>query len=110
MAVIDVVKWNATEDIYAWKFPSEELSTWTQMIVSETQEAVFLSEGRMLGPFKAGRHTLDTKNFPVISKFFKIPMGGKSPFTNNRSNSTPGSKIQNYVAHTSIWTIRCPNK
>ena len=81
MAVIDVVKWNATEDIYAWKFPSEELSTWTQMIVSETQEAVFLSEGRMLGPFRAGRHTLDTKNFPVISKFFKIPLGGKTPFS-----------------------------
>jgi membrane protease subunit (stomatin/prohibitin family) len=81
MAVIDVVKWDASADLYAWKFPSEELSTWTQMIVSETQEAVFLSEGRMLGPFKAGRHTLDTKNFPVISKFFKIPLGGKSPFT-----------------------------
>ena len=81
MAVIDVVKWDATEDLYAWKYPSEELSTWTQMVVSETQEAVFLSEGRMLGPFKAGRHTLDTKNFPIISKFFKIPLGGKSPFS-----------------------------
>lgn len=81
MAVIDVVKWNSPKGVYAVKHPSEELSTWTQLIVSETQEAVLLKEGRMLGPFGPGKHTLDTKNIPVLSKFFKIPMGGKSPFT-----------------------------
>ncbi|MGD9081281.1 MAG: SPFH domain-containing protein [Desulfobacterales bacterium] len=81
MAIIDVVKWNASDETYAWKFPSEELSTWTQLIVSETQEAMLLNEGQMLGPFKPGRHTLDTKNYPVISKFFKIPLGEKTPFT-----------------------------
>ena len=47
MAIIDVVKWNAPDDVYAWKFPSEELATWTQLVVSESQEAVVLKEGRM---------------------------------------------------------------
>jgi membrane protease subunit (stomatin/prohibitin family) len=81
MAIVDVVKWNANEYLYAWKFPSEELSTWTQLIVSETQEAILMKEGQACGPFKAGRYTLDTKNLPVLTSFLKIPMGGKTPFT-----------------------------
>jgi len=81
MPIIDLIKWNPKEDIYAWKFPSEELSTWTQLIVTETQEAVLVKEGQFVGPFSAGRHTLDTKNFPFISELFKVPFGGKSPFT-----------------------------
>lgn len=81
MAVIDVVKWNATPDVYAWKFPSEQLATWTQLIVAETQDAVMVKEGKMVGPFRSGRHVLDTKNLPFLSKLVNIPFGGKSPFT-----------------------------
>lgn len=81
MAVIDTVKWNAEDNIYAWKFPSEELSTWTQLIVSESQEAVLLKGGKMSDPFKPGRHTLNTENIPILSTLVNIPFGGKSPFT-----------------------------
>lgn len=85
MAVIDLVKWDysnrATDQVYAWRYPSEELSTWTQLIVSESQEAVLMKEGQMIGPFTAGRHTLDTKNIPLIGQLFKIPFGNRSPFT-----------------------------
>jgi membrane protease subunit (stomatin/prohibitin family) len=81
MPIIDFVKWNAREDIYAWKYPSEELSTWTQLVVAESQEAVLFKEGRTLGVFRAGRHTLDTSNVPLLVELVKIPFGGKSPFT-----------------------------
>ena len=81
MAIIDVVKWNAPDSLYVWKFPSEELSTWTQLIVSESQEAVVLLGGEMCGPFGPGRHTLDTQNIPLLTSLLKIPFGGKSPFT-----------------------------
>ena len=81
MAIIDVVNWSAPDDVYAWKYPSDELSTWTQLIVAESQEAILLKEGTMIGPFRAGRHTLDTGNYPLLSTLFKIPTGGKSPFT-----------------------------
>lgn len=81
MAVVDLVKWNGGPEVYAWKFPSEELSTWTQLIVSESQEAMLLKEGKMVGPFGPGRHVLSTANFPLISSVFKLPFGGKSPFT-----------------------------
>lgn len=81
MAIIDVVKWNADDTLYAWKFPHEELSTWTQLIVSESQEAVLLKGGQMIGPFGPGRHTLSTENIPLLSSLFKLPFGGRSPFT-----------------------------
>jgi len=81
MAIVDRLKWNAADDVYAWKYPSEELSTWTQLIVNESQEAILIKEGQMIGPFGPGRHTLDTKNYPYLSELFKLPFGKKTPFT-----------------------------
>lgn len=81
MAIIDLVKWNAPDNLYVWKYPSEELATWTQLIVSESQEAVVVLGGEMCGPFGPGRHTLDTQNLPLLRDLLKITFGGKSPYT-----------------------------
>jgi membrane protease subunit (stomatin/prohibitin family) len=81
MAAIQVVKWNAPAGVHARKWPSESLGTWTQLVVNETQEAVLVKEGRILGPFGPGRHTLSTKNVPGLTKLLRIPLGGKTPFT-----------------------------
>ena len=81
MPVIDLVKWNGTPDLLAWKFPSEELSTWTQLIVSESQEAFLVRGGVYEGPFGAGRHTLETENLPLLRSVLGLPFGGKSPFS-----------------------------
>jgi membrane protease subunit (stomatin/prohibitin family) len=81
MAIVDVIKWNGDPDTLAWKYPSEELGTWTQMIVAESQEAFLFKGGQPVGPFTAGRHTLDTANYPVLGQILKIATGGRSPFT-----------------------------
>ena len=80
MAIIDVVSWDAAPGVLAWKYPSRELSSWTQLIVSESQEAVMLKEGKMVGPFTAGRHVLSSDNYPVLNSLLKIPFG-RSPYT-----------------------------
>lgn len=80
MAVIDRVKWDSEPRILAWKHPSEELSTWTQLIVNESQEAFLVRDGIYEGPFGAGRHTLSTENIPLLRSFIGIPFGGKTPF------------------------------
>lgn len=87
MAIIDVVKWDgqgygalSDDNLLAWKFPSTELSTWTQLIVNESQEAVLFRGGALDGPFGSGRHVLKTENLPVISALLKLPFG-RSPFT-----------------------------
>ena len=80
MAVIDVVKMDLAPGVFARKFPGQELSAKTQLIVSESQEAVFLKEGRAYGPFGAGRHVLDSRNYPILTPLIKI-FTGDSPFT-----------------------------
>ncbi len=52
----------------------------SQLIVEESQQAVFLRDGKALDTFGPGRHTLATQNVPLIAGLFGIPFGGTSPF------------------------------
>ncbi|HSS78715.1 MAG TPA: SPFH domain-containing protein [Thermoanaerobaculia bacterium] len=52
----------------------------SQLIVEESQQAVFFRDGKALDTFGPGRHTLATQNVPVIASLFGIPFGGTSPF------------------------------
>lgn len=81
MAIVEVVKYNGTPDVFAWKYPNSELGTWTQLIVNESQEAILLKGGKICDVFRAGRHTLSTDNLPILSKVVNLPFGGRSPFT-----------------------------
>jgi len=71
MAIVEVVKYNGSPDTFAWKYPSEELGTWTQLIVNESQEAILFKGGQALDVFDAGRHTLETANIPFLNKIVK---------------------------------------
>ena len=81
MAIVDVIKYNGGPDVFAWKYPSEELGTWTQLIVNESQQAILVKSGQVLDVFEAGRHTLSTANIPLLNKLINLPFGGRSPFT-----------------------------
>lgn len=81
MALIEVVKYNGGPDVFAWKYPNEELGTWTQLVVNESQEAVLFKGGKALDIFQSGRHTLDTANIPILNKVVNLPFGGRSPFS-----------------------------
>lgn len=81
MAIINVIKYDGSPDVFAWKYPNNELSTWTQLIVNESQEAILLKGGQVCDVFGAGRHTLDTANIPILNKLINLPFGGRSPFT-----------------------------
>src|SRR5512134_4001507 len=52
----------------------------SQLIVEESQQAVFFRDGKALDTFGPGRHTLATQNIPILAALFGIPFGGKSPF------------------------------
>ena len=81
MAIIDVIKYDGNPDVFAWKYPNNELGTWTQLIVNESQEAILVKGGQVCDVFGAGRHTLDTANIPILNKLINLPFGGRSPFT-----------------------------
>lgn len=81
MAIVDVVKYDGTPDVFAWKYPNEALSTWTQLIVNESQEAILFKGGAAYDVFESGTYTLDTDNIPLLNKIIKLPFGGRSPFS-----------------------------
>ncbi len=81
MAIVDVLKFNSDASIFAWRYPNTELSTWTQLIVNESQEAVLVKNGQICDVFGPGHYKLTTDNIPVLQKFVNIPFGGKSPFS-----------------------------
>lgn len=89
MALIDLVRWNPGRDpssrpghqLFAWRFPETNLSTLTQLVVAESQEAVLFSKGQLIGKFGPGKHTLNTENLPLLRSLFGLPFGGKNPFS-----------------------------
>ncbi len=50
-----------------------------QLIVRESQRAVFYRDGQSLDVFGPGRHTLSTANLPLLGALIKIPFG-TTPF------------------------------
>ncbi len=83
MAIIDLVRWapQGNQTIYAYRFPETNLSTYTQLIVQESQEAILFSKGQIVGKFGPGKHTLNTENLPILRSLYGLPFGGKNPFT-----------------------------
>ena len=82
MALIDMVRWDpGQQGIFAYKYPETNLSTLTQLVVMESQEAVLFSKGQLIGKFGPGKHTLNTENIPGLRSLFGIPFGGNNPFT-----------------------------
>ncbi|MCD8083511.1 MAG: SPFH domain-containing protein [Clostridiales bacterium] len=80
MKVFDVIKYEGPNNIFAWKFPGEDFNTLSQLIVAESQEAVFFKDGKALDLFGAGRYTLHTQNIPLIRRLVNLPFNGVSPF------------------------------
>jgi membrane protease subunit (stomatin/prohibitin family) len=52
----------------------------SQLIVQESQVALFYRDGKVLDAFGPGRHTLTTENIPLLSRLISLPFGGTSPF------------------------------
>ncbi|MBA3534846.1 MAG: SPFH domain-containing protein, partial [Ardenticatenales bacterium] len=83
MAILQVIEWiDATGREIVKRVPehgSGEFRLGSQLIVRESQAAVFFRDGKALDTFGPGRHTLTTANLPLIDNLFKLPFG-ESPF------------------------------
>jgi membrane protease subunit (stomatin/prohibitin family) len=79
--VIDRIKYDGPADVLVWKFPYDNLSIGAQLIVNESQEAIFYKGGQALDCFGPGTHTLSTSNIPMLQRLVNLPFGGRTPFT-----------------------------
>lgn len=68
-----VIKYEGGNDTFVWKHPIEDFNLGSQLIVHESQEAIFFRDGKALDLFGAGRYTLATQNIPLLESLYKLP-------------------------------------
>lgn len=68
-----VIKYEGSNEVFVWKHPIEDFNLGSQLIVHESQEAIFFRDGRALDLFGAGRYTLATQNLPLLENLYKLP-------------------------------------
>lgn len=80
MELISVIQYEGSNDVFVYKHPKEDFNFGTQLIVHESQEALFFKDGRALDLFGSGRHTLETYNIPLLRDVIKLGTGGENIF------------------------------
>ena len=78
--IADIIKYEGNNSTFIWKHPCEDFNYLTQLIVHESQEAIFFMNGQALDMFGAGRYTLETQNIPLIGKALNKATDDKTPF------------------------------
>lgn len=78
--IAEIIKYEGDNSTFIWKHPCEDFNSLTQLIVHESQEAIFFMNGQALDLFGAGRYTLETQNIPKLGKALNRATGDKSPF------------------------------
>ncbi len=79
---IEVIEWKddtGREMVWRWA-GGGQIKLGAQLVVTESQWAVFFRDGRALDTFETGRHTLTTANIPLLARLLGAPFGGTSPF------------------------------
>ncbi|MBQ7276566.1 MAG: SPFH domain-containing protein [Bacilli bacterium] len=78
--VIDVINYEGGNDVLIYKYPKQDFNLGSQLIVHESQEAVFFKDGKALESFGAGRHTLTTQNIAGLKNIINSMAGGENVF------------------------------
>jgi len=80
---IEVIEWlDDSSDTMLYRFPvrDQEIKNGAQLIVRESQAAVFVHEGQIADVFGPGRYSVDGGNTPILSKLGAWKYGFNSPF------------------------------
>lgn len=83
--IFDVVEHpSEMRDELVRRFPEQgvaDLRMGSQVIVRESQRAVFFRDGKALDVFNAGRHTISTGNIPLLIGLIGKAFNNRTPFT-----------------------------
>ncbi len=96
--LVDIVEWlDDSRDTMVYRFQryQNEIKYGAQLVVRESQVAVFVNEGRLADIFPPGTYTLETQNLPILSTLRGWKHGFNSPF-----------KAEVYFVSTRIFTDR----
>lgn len=81
MAIMSVIKNEASGNMLCSKVPFEDFNIGSQLIVAEYEEALFMKNGVIEEIFGPGRYTLTTENYPFLTKLVsKLVTGGVNAY------------------------------
>ena len=75
-----IIKFEGDNEALIWKHPIEDFNYGSQLIVHESQEAIFFRDGQALDLFGAGRYTLETQQLPLLESLYKLPTDTEGTF------------------------------
>lgn len=75
-----IIKYEGDNETLVWKHPIEDFNLGSQLIVHESQEAIFFRDGQALDLFGPGRYTLETQQLPILEKLYQLPTDTEGTF------------------------------
>lgn len=81
--LLDIIDWtDDSSDTMVWRFPrfDNEIKYGAQLIVRQSQAAVFVDRGEIADVFTSGQYSLTTKNLPLLTTLMGWKYGFHSPF------------------------------
>ena len=75
-----IIKYEGDNNTFIWKHPVEDFNMGSQLIVHESQEAIFFRDGQALDLFGPGRYTLETQKLPLLDQIYKLPTDTEHTF------------------------------
>ena len=75
-----IIKYEGDNNTFIWKHPIEDFNYGSQLIVHESQEAIFFKDGQALDLFGPGRYTLETQQLPLLEKVYQLPTDTEGTF------------------------------
>lgn len=75
MALSELIKYEGDNSTFVWKYPHEDFNNMTELVVHESQEAIFFANGQAADTFGPGRYILDSENIPILTKLVNIATG-----------------------------------
>jgi membrane protease subunit (stomatin/prohibitin family) len=76
VAELAIARPDSAKDQWVYKHPDQTIPMKAQLTVDSDEVALFFKDGKFVGNFSAGRHTLDASNIPFLGQLIDKFTGG----------------------------------